>query len=751
MKNSLIIVESPTKVRTLLTFLPKDYEIISSSGHIRDIAKTGKYNLGFDLDKFIPDYEIIKDKEKIIKDLITKSKKAKTIYLATDPDREGEAISNDIKEIIKDEIASDTPIFRIKFNEITKQAILAALDNKDDINASLVKSQLVRRLLDRLIGFLLSKFLQKKIKSKSAGRVQSVALKQVADLQKKIDDFVPEKYYLIKVEVANDLWFDLKTYKSKKIIVKNEDTLNLLKSDVKSEPLYVNDVSKDIITKEVKQSPKVPFKTTTLIQTASSALGFTTKRTQIVAQSLYEGVKINDKFTSLISYIRTDSTRLSNYFIEHGLDFVKNNYQEYCINKYINRGTAKKQKVKIQDAHEAIRIINFEMAPDTIEQYLTKDQYALYKLIYFHTLACFLKPPILLKKQVTLHLNDFGFLRNDYQLKYLGYWTVLGTDKNLINDHKSTFDYDFTNWKQKVLTFNADEKITKPPALFTETTLIKKMDNLGIGRPSTYGRIIERNILSGYFAILDKKITLTSRGLLTNQTLQVFNKLINEQFTAEVEEKLDAIAAGNSEHLEFLKLYSDMLLKLLKEAETIVEKHEGFKTETKCPICHKYNLVESSGRYGAYLRCENYKECKYRQSLKKQTLREDLQKFNALELSCFKCNLGTLVIRQNKRNVKQHFIGCNNYPKCNFIISLSPDLTEIMKTSNYEALRIIQAIENAYYQMPQDKLLEIKCPECDGDLVEKISRYKTKFIGCNNYPKCRFISPFSVKIKKKTK
>ena len=738
---NLIIVESPTKIKTISRFFDSNFKIIATKGHIRSFASTEKHNLGFNLDELIPKYTIDKDKKVILKKIQTEVKKADCIYLATDPDREGEAISYAVLENIKSDLQDQTQVFRIRFNEITKSAILDAIKNKSDIDINLVNSQMARQMVDRILGFLISRFLQNKIKSRSAGRVQSIALKQLSERQIEINNFVPETYYNVAAEVKKDLWFNLTGFKNKKITITTKSQIEEIKDILKTQPLSI--IQQNTTSKTLKKL--VPLTTTKLLQLAANRYNFGVKKVQFIAQKLYEGIKIDGQLQSLISYIRTDSTRLNDNFIQEGLSFAQQKYPNFAIKNYIPDGNNKKQNV--QDAHEAIRQISFRNTPDAVKPYLTIEQHKIYSLIYNHTLACFMQPPSIETKNVKLHAADYRFERSDYRIISPGYFLVYPIPALYKVLPVSCFDHDFQNFSSKAENVKVTEQQTQPPDRYSESSLIKKMDNLSIGRPSTYANIITKLIDSEYCGLIKRKFEVNKRGLFTNLVLQDnFKEVINEIFTAEMEAELDAIALGNHDYKSMVKKYYDLVFKLVDKAHETVEVHAGFTTDQTCPECKVGTIMETRGRYGNYNRCSRYPECNYKSNPDTQSidLPENYQNLNELKISCFVCGVGEFVVRKAKRFNKSFFLGCNAYPKCKTLISLTDELASELVADPSLINEKLQKI----FEESKPKYFDIPCPKCDKKtLMFRFKRSNNeKFIACARFPKCRFACSIECKL-----
>ena len=545
MKN-LVIVESPSKSKTIEKYLGNSYKVVSSKGHIRDLKTSGKYGFGVDVDNnFAPSYEPIKGKQKVINDLKKLAKDSDMVYLASDPDREGEAISWHLKDALG---LKDKEYERVVFNEITHDKVLDAFKHPRKIDDDLVKSQEARRILDRIIGFRLSKLMQSKTGGKSAGRVQSVALKLIVDREEEINNFVPEKYFTITA-FFNDFEADIFKYKTTDLEITKEEEVNNILSKL-NKTFNIEEIEK----KEKLKKAKYPFTTSTLQQEASTKLGFTGKKTMSIAQKLYEGIDIGTETTGLISYMRTDSVRLSDEFVGKTLNYIEKNYGK----EYIGYVKTSKKKENVQDAHEAIRPTDINKTPEKMKEYLTSDEYKLYKLIYIRTLASLMKDAKTLATTIILDNNDYKFKASGSVLTFDGYLKVYKDYED--KEDKNLPDLDKYNTSVLVSTkIESDEHYTKPKSRYTEAKLIKELEELGIGRPSTYVKIIDTLKLRDYVKVIDKKFVPTEIGIATTRKLQEsFSNLINVTYTANMENDLDKIAEGK-------KVWYDLLNEFWKE------------------------------------------------------------------------------------------------------------------------------------------------------------------------------------------
>lgn len=667
MGKSLVIVESPTKVKSIGKYLGKDYIVSSSKGHIRDLSTKGKYGLGVDIENhFKPDYKTIKGKKSVIDELKKEVKKVDKVYLATDPDREGEAIAWHLYDCLG---LKDKSYSRVTFNEITKNTILESMKHEGKIDQNLVNSQETRRILDRIIGFRLSKLIQSKTDGSSAGRVQSVALKLIVDKEREINEFNSEEYWTISADF-NDFSADLFEYKHKKIEIKNENEANDILNKL-TKAFEIADVSK----KEKNKSSKPPFTTSTLQQTASNKLRFSSRKTMSVAQSLYEGVDLENETVGLITYMRTDSIRLSNEFISDAYKFIETKYGK----EYTGAVKVSKKKDNVQDAHEAIRPTSIMRTPESIKPYLSDDEYKLYRLIYYRALASLMAPAKVEGTSVILNNNDYSFKATGQVIIFDGYLKIYKDYEDIKDSILPPFD----QYKSNVVVSNditSSQHFTEPPARYTEAKLIKVMDELGIGRPSTYATIIDNIKKRGYVNLVDRKFIPTEIGIeVTDKLQECFSHLINVEYTANMESDLDEIALGKEVWYEILEKFYSEFEPAVKEAFDKLPKKEAEKTGEDCPECG-HPLVIRKGKFGSFVACSNFPTCKYI----KNEPRNDV-----IVCDCLNCD-GKIIEKKTRKG--KLFYGCNNYPKC----------------------------KTAYW----DKPVGDKCPECGEMLVLKKNKVK---------------------------
>ena len=638
MSKNLVIVESPTKTKAIEKYLGSDYKVVSSKGHIRDLATSGKFGFGVDLENhFEPNYVAIKGKKKDITALKKDAEKAKMVYLATDPDREGEAISWHLKDALQ---LKDEEYERVVFNEITKNVVKDAFNHTRKIDDDLVHSQETRRILDRIIGFRLSKLMQSKTGGKSAGRVQSVALKLIVDREREIESFKEEEYWTVTAKFT-DMEASLDTVDGKKADLKTEEETDKVIDGLDSKFVISN-----YETKSKKKASKYPFITSTMQQEAISKLGFSSKKTMQVAQKLYEGIDIENDTIGLITYMRTDSVRLSDEFIKSSYAFIKENYGE----EYIGYVKKSKKRENVQDAHEAIRPSSINRTPDSIKKYLTKDEFKLYEMIYARALASLMADAKLNQTTITLDNNNTTFKTTGSVLIFEGYLKVYGKFESSEDKVLPKLKVNDELIADEIV---KDQHFTKPPARYTEAKLIKAMEELGIGRPSTYASTISTLTQRGYVKIIEKKLNPTEVGITTTDKLQeFFSDLINVKYTAKMEEDLDKVAEGKKIWYKILESFYKEFEPEVENAFDKMEKKEDEETGEVCPNCGK-PMVIKNGRYGKFEACSGYPECKYIKPKEKAPQVE--------VCDCPKCG-GKIVERKTKRG--KVFYGCSNFPKC---------------------------------------------------------------------------------------
>ncbi len=588
----LLIVESPSKAKTIKSYVGPDVQVLASVGHIRDLATSGRGDLGVDIQNdFKPRYEITKGKEKVVDELI-KAAKGKEVILATDPDREGEAIAWHLSQILNlDENAKN----RAEFKEITKKTVSYELNNLKKINIDLVESQETRRIVDRIIGFRLSNLVKKKIKAKSAGRVQSVALRLVVELEDEIQAFIPETYYDIKL-IYNKI--DFNYIKKHKDLIKLEEA-NLIKEEATG-PYIVKSIDKRVRTSKAKPA----YITSTLQQDANNILRYSASKTMRVAQQLYEGIQINGDITGLITYMRTDSTRLSNEFLYPARDFIQEKYGKEYLGFY-----NQKQSDQSQDAHEAIRPTDVKLTPELVESYLDKDQFRLYKMIYERTLEALMADAKYDVTKITVTSNDHDFETEEVIQTFKGFTIIKDDNKDKVLP-KFEVGEELTNVKLKF-----DEKQTEPPTRYSEATLIKKLEQLGIGRPSTYAHIISTLRQRDYVRSEKRRFVPTELGMRTSKALtEYFSKIINYEYTSRLETVLDEIADGKKDRTETLRSFYNHFMPIYQYADKNMPVIPNEKTGTMCPLCGN-PLEYKNSNYGRFIGCSNFPKCKYTENI----------------------------------------------------------------------------------------------------------------------------------------
>ncbi len=668
----LVIVESPAKSKTIEKYLGKNYKVVSSIGHIRDLATTGKYGLGIDIENgFVPNYVPIKGKKKVIGDLKKLVNVADKVYLATDPDREGEAISWHLFDTLG---IKENKYDRVLFYEITKDKVLEGIKNPRKIDYNLVHSQETRRFLDRIIGFRLSRLMQSKTSGTSAGRVQSVALKLIVDREREIQAFVQEEYYTITA-IFKEFKADLFKYKTEDIEIKTIDEVNNI-----LEKLDKYFLLESIESKTKNKASKFPFTTSTLQQEASNKLNFNAKRTMGIAQKMYEGIDIGTETVGLITYMRTDSVRLSDEFTGPTFHYIEENFGK----EYVGYVKKSKKTENVQDAHEAIRPTSIYRTPESLKQYLTQDEYKLYNLIYKRTLASLMSDAKTLGTTIILDNNDYKFKATGSVITFDGYLKVYSE----FEDTKDTILPDLTNMlNQKIPSEDIiyEQHFTKPKPRYTEAKLIKEMEELGIGRPSTYATIMSNIRDRGYVVVEDKKFVPTEIGFeVTDKLQEFFSNIINVKYTANMENDLDLIANGELEEKKVLTDFYQIFDDTLQKAFQGMEKEKPEETGELCPNCHS-PLVIRKGKYGEFVACSDYPNCKY---VKKEPKEEKVI------IDCPNCD-GKIVEKHSKKG--KVFYGCNNYPKC----------------------------KTAYWDEPTGEL----CPKCKEMFVKKNDEIKCSSCG----------------------
>ena len=695
MKN-LIIVESPAKARTITTFLGKEYKVIASKGHIRDLPKS---TFGITIDDatgdLVPKYSIPREANPTVKELKKYAKEAETIFIATDEDREGEAIGYHIAKAIGKE---PLELPRIVFHEITKTAIQHALDNPRKIDMHSVDAQQTRRLLDRIVGYKLSPLLASKIqKGLSAGRVQSSTLKIVVEREREIRAFIPQEFWTIEAMFEKNIdasIYDYEGVKIDKLTITNEAYATQITTSAKGESFVVQSLEK--VARTTKTPP--PFMTSTLQQSASTQLGFSPKKTMMVAQKLYEGVKTDQGTMGVITYMRTDSLNLSTEALESARTYIETNYGEKYLPK--EPKTYKSKAKGAQEAHEAIRPTRVDFDAKLASEYLNVDELKLYRLIYQRFLACQMTEALLESQTLLFKGDRCTFKASGRKLLFDGFYKVTGYNEKdkllpeLTQGQAVTID----NIAQK-------QHFTEPPARYNEASLIKKLESLGIGRPSTYAPTVTTLQTRKYIEIESKRITPTEVAFTVTEMLEKhFPEIVESGFTSDMEETLDEVAEGTNDWQTILKAFYTPFLQKIEEGKLNIKSLKiAIPTGEDCPKCQSPLLLRK-GRYGEFIACSNFPQCKYT----KNTDGSEIEGPEETDEVCEKCG-AMMVIKNSKRG---KFLACSAYPKCKNAKSLEPQ-----------------------------KEIAVPCPECGGKLQEREGK-RGKFFGCVNYPKCKFIANF---------
>jgi DNA topoisomerase-1 len=707
MPKSLIIVESPAKARTLQRYLGKNFEVKASVGHIRDLPVN---RLGVDIqNNFDPQYVTIRGKTKIINELKNAAQKADEIYLAPDPDREGEAIAWHIAETLR---RSKKPVHRVLFHELTKKAILAAIEKASELNRNLFEAQQARRILDRLVGYQLSPLLWDKVRrGLSAGRVQSVAVRMICDREREIEAFVPEEYWTIGVRLQGEtpppFVAQLDRVESRKIKISNETEANELSAALKQATYTVAKVEK----KEKKRNPAPPFITSTLQQEANRKLRFSAKKTMTLAQRLYEGIDIGEEGpTGLITYMRTDSTRLSDEAIDGVRHYIKRvNGPEFLPSKPNLYKTSK----AAQDAHEAIRPTDAERTPEKMAPYLEKDLLALYELIWKRFVASQMTPAIYDQSTILIEAGSFRLKATGSILRFLGFMAlyVESEDETAADQEgeEKTLPPVQAGDRLDLHAVLPKQHFTQPPPRYTEATLVKALEENGVGRPSTYASILSTIQEKEYVRQVKRRFEPTDLGrLVTVLLVEHFPRVMDVDFTASMEERLDKVEEGDIKWRKLLKDFYGPFQESLEQAKQDMKsvKRSAEPTEIRCPLCGGTMMIKW-GRKGEFLACENYPKCKHTQDFKRteegRVVPVEREKPEESGEVCDKCGQ-SMVYKQGRYG---RFLACSGYPQCRNIRALSTG---------------------------------VNCPEpgCQGELVQKVSKRGKVFYSCNRYPQCKF-------------
>lgn len=693
---SLLIVESPTKVKTLSKFLGKDFDIKASVGHVKDLPKK---ELGVDIDKDLePTYIVIKGKEKVLKELKKAAKKAEKIYLAPDPDREGEAIAWHIAEELN---GNSDRLFRVEFNEITKKAVTEAIDNPRKLNMNLVNAQQARRILDRLVGYKLSPLLWRKVRrGLSAGRVQSVALRLVVDREREIEAFKPKEYWSItaNLEGKEPPPFDAKLLQKdgKKIEVNNQQEADKILTDIKDSPFTISKIDK----KKRRRSPAPPFTTSTLQQEASSKLRFTAKKTMIVAQQLYEGIELGSEGSvGLITYMRTDSVKVAAEAQEETKAFIDNKFgKDYVPGK----PNFYKSKKSAQEAHEAIRPSSVMRTPDSIKNFLGRDQHRLYRLIWNRFVASQMSYAQLEQTSIDISADRYTFRASGTVVKFPGFMTLYTTTTEGTAEEQGILPPLEEGEILKNLGVTPKQHFTQPPPRYSEATLVKELEARGIGRPSTYASIMSTIEGRQYTEKTDRRFKPTELGMVVSDMLvERFSELMDYNFTAKMENNLDKIEEGGFRWVDtVMDFYRPFESHLAEAMETLGRvKPEDIPTDRTCDKCGK-PMVIKWGKHGRFIACTGFPDCKNTMPLEEEGNGSESGGVRTDE-NCEKC--GSPMVIKTGRYGK--FVACSRYPEC--------------KTT--KPLQI-----------------GVKCPDDGGDLIERRSKKGKVFYGCANYPACKF-------------
>ncbi|EPU6443569.1 type I DNA topoisomerase [Campylobacter upsaliensis] len=660
MKKDLIIVESPAKARTISNFLGNKYEVMASKGHIRDLPKTS-FGIKIEEDHFVPEYRISKDHSALVKELKEKAAKAGQVYLATDEDREGEAIAYHIaKAIGKDE----NSLPRIVFHEITQSAIEHALKNPRKLDINSVNAQQTRRLLDRIVGYKLSPLLGQKIqRGLSAGRVQSAALKIIVDREKEIRAFVPLEYFSIDMIFSKDLEAELVEFDAKKLeklSLTNKDRAKLILEECQKAQFVVENIE----SKERKIAPPPPFMTSTLQQSASNRLGFTPKKTMMIAQKLYEGVKTHQGTMGVITYMRTDSLNLAKEAVKSARELIKEHFGKEYLPSKENIYTTKSKGA--QEAHEAIRPTNLSFTPELAAKYLEKDELRLYTLIYNRFLACQMNPAISQSEGVFARGGRALFKISGRRVLFEGFYKVYGDmDKDKILPEFKKAEV----LKTQKLTMS--NHFTEPPSRYSEAGLVKKLESLGIGRPSTYAPTISILSARDYVVIEKKQLKPNEIAFSVTELLEKnFSDIVDSHFTSNLENTLDEIAENKADWQETLREFYYPFMRKIEEGKSTIKSQKTFtKLDEKCPECGG-ELAVRKGRYGEFIACLAFPKCRYSRNLKEDNAeKKETKKPNGIGVKCPKCKDGEVVERFSRRG---KFYGCNHYPKCDFVSNYKP-------------------------------------------------------------------------------
>ena len=687
--SKLIIVESPAKAKTIKNFLGSEYKVIASKGHIRDLPKSS-FGIKIDGDNFTPEYRISSDHSTIVKEIKELAKSADTIYLATDEDREGEAIAYHIATAIG---KKPETLPRIVFHEITKGAIEAALANPRKLDMNSVNAQQARRLLDRIVGYKLSPLLNIKIqRGLSAGRVQSSALKILVDREREIREFKPIEYFSIDTKFKDDLEVELIEFqgsKIEKLTITNPQRAKYILDNIKDDKFKV----KSIESKERKTNPQPPFMTSTLQQNASNRLGFSPKKTMMLAQSLYEGVQTNSGFMGAITYMRTDSLNIAKEALNAARELIKSEFGSKYLPKTANIYTTKSKGA--QEAHEAIRPTNLSFTPQIASQYLDKDMLRLYTLIYNRFLASQMSPSLCEIQNIIIKGENCGFKLLGKKVTFDGFYRVYGDmDKDKILPPLKIDD------NMSIQSIKSTKHTTEPPSRYSEAGLVKKLESLGIGRPSTYAPTISLLTSRDYVKVEKKQLIPNDIAFTITSVLEEnFKDIVDSEFTSKMEEKLDDIAENKADWQEVLSNFYHPFIKQIDEGKTNIKSQKVAEPiGEKCPDCGG-ELVKRKGRFGEFIACLNFPKCKYTKNLANSNKFEKKEP-SKIGIQCPDCG-GELVERIGK---KGKFYGCANYPKCNFLSKYKPIIDKCPKCNTQMVLKELK--KGDFKECPQCKFKE---------------------------------------------
>lgn len=687
--SKLIIVESPAKAKTIKNFLGSEYKVIASKGHIRDLPKSS-FGIKIDGDNFTPEYRISSDHSAIVKEIKELAKSADTIYLATDEDREGEAIAYHIATAIG---KKPETLPRIVFHEITKGAIEAALANPRKLDMNSVNAQQARRLLDRIVGYKLSPLLNIKIqRGLSAGRVQSSALKILVDREREIREFKPIEYFSIDTKFKDDLEVELIEFqgsKIEKLTITNAQRAKYILDNIKDDKFKV----KSIESKERKTNPQPPFMTSTLQQSASNRLGFSPKKTMMLAQSLYEGVQTNSGFMGAITYMRTDSLNIAKEALSAARELIKSEFGSKYLPKIANIYTTKSKGA--QEAHEAIRPTNLSFTPQIASQYLDKDMLKLYTLIYNRFLASQMSPSVCEIQNIIINGENCEFKLLGKKVSFDGFYRVYGDmDKDKILPPLKIDD------NMSIQSIKSTKHETEPPSRYSEAGLVKKLESLGIGRPSTYAPTISLLTSRDYVKVEKKQLIPNDIAFTITSVLEDnFKDIVDSEFTSKMEEKLDDIAENKADWQEVLSNFYHPFIKQIDEGKTNIKSQKVAEPiGEKCPDCGG-ELVKRKGRFGEFIACLNFPKCKYTKNLANSNKFEKKEP-SKIGIQCPDCG-GELVERIGK---KGKFYGCANYPKCNFLSKYKPIIDKCPKCNTQMVLKELK--KGNFKECPQCKFKE---------------------------------------------